>query len=386
MSEGLSSARYDSNLELFRILNFEIFSFPVPFRRVFRHSSASRQQAENFIVRATVNQQITGWGESCPREYVTGETIATCRQFLKDNLESLYGIENIDSLRSWIDNHEQLIDKNPSAFCAIELALLDAFGKEHSVPIETLLGIDQLRETTNYSAVLGDSPYLVYWLLAQRYRVRGFRNVKIKLSGNLNSDRRKLQMKQTKRLHKRTIRLDANNLWNSVDDCMKYLQLLPNAYWAIEEPLQPKDFTGLTNLAERIEANIILDESVTRTNDLTHYDGDKWVVNLRVSKLGGIHRAIQVAQVAKTRGLNTIVGAHVGETSILTRAGIVLIQYLKNSQLATEGAFGTHLLTEDLATKPLQFARDGQLRLSQTSCLGQPGLGLKVRPDLLKPD
>ncbi|MYD46270.1 MAG: hypothetical protein F4W92_07965 [Gammaproteobacteria bacterium] len=367
-------------------MNFEIFSFPVPFRRVFRHSSASRQQAENFIVRVTINQQIAGWGESCPREYVTGESIATCRQFLKDNLESLRGIADIDSLCSWIKNHEQLIDKNPSAFCAIELALLDAFGKELSVPVETLLGIDQLRETTNYSAVLGDSPYLVYWLLAQRYRVRGFRNVKIKLSGNLDSDRRKLQWWQTKRLHKRTIRLDANNLWDSVEDCSNYLEQLPKAYWAVEEPLQSRDFTGLTKLAERIEANIILDESVTQTNDLTHFNAEKWIVNLRVSKLGGIHRAIQVAQMANTRKLNTIVGAHVGETSILTRAGIVLIQYLKNSQLATEGAFGTHLLTQDLATESLRFARDGQLHLSQTRCLVQPGLGLKVRKDLLKPE
>ena len=353
---------------------------------MFRHSSASREQAENFIVRATIDQQISGWGESCPREYVTGESIGTCKQFLQDNQESLRAIEDIGSLRSWVDDHEHLIDQNPSAFCAIELALLDALGKVHSLPVETLLGIDQLRETISYSAVLGDSPYLVYWLLAQRFRARGFRSMKIKLSGILDKDCQKLQMKQTNRLHKRTIRLDANNLWNSVEDCTNYLQQLPKAYWAIEEPLQPRDSTELIKLAERIEANIILDESVTRTNDLTHYDGAKWVVNLRVSKLGGIHRAIQVARVAKTQGLNTIVGAHVGETSILTRAGIVLIQYLKNSQLAAEGAFGTHLLTRDLATEPLQFERNGQLRLSRTSCLAQPGLGLKIRTDLLNPD
>ena len=367
------------------MLKFEIFSFPVPFRRVFRHSSASREQAENFIIRVTVNHEITGWGESCPREYVTGETIETCRQFLKENEENLCQITDIDSLLSWIDSHEKLIDQNPSAFCAIELALLDAFGRAHSVPVETLLGINPLNATTNYSAVLGDSPYLVYWLLAQRYRVRGFKSVKIKLSGNLDRDRQKLRMWQSRRVNKQTVRLDANNMWNSVEDCSNYLEQLPQTFWAIEEPLQSKDFTGLTNLAGRIDAHVILDESVTHTSDLTNYKGEKWIVNLRVSKLGGIHRAIQVAKVAKTRGLTTIIGAHVGETSILTRAGIVLIQYLKNSQVATEGAFGTHLLTHDLVEEPLQFARNGKVRLPQTNCLKQPGLGLYVRPDLLKP-
>lgn len=367
------------------MLSFEIFSFPVPFRRVFRHSSASRKQAENFIIRATINNQFIGWGESCPREYVTGECIASCREFLRDHQDSLVGIEDLASLQNWVVNHEAAIDRNPSAFCAIELAILDALGKEHTVPIETLLGIEHRTATTNYSAVLGDSPYSVYWLLAQRYRTRGFRDIKVKLSGNLNKDRRKLRLWKRKRLNKRSVRIDANNLWMTVEDCLGYLQQLPIVFWAVEEPLKPRDFVALTTLATRMETSVILDESVTRLDDLTHYTGNNWVVNLRVSKLGGILRTIQIAREARTRGLNIIVGAHVGETSILTRATIVLIHYLENSQVATEGAFGTHLLKKDLAEESIRFARDGKLRLSQTNCLTQSGLGLKVRTDLLKP-
>ena len=367
-------------------MTFEEFIFPVPFKRVFRHSSASRKLAENHIVRATLKNQISGWGESCPREYVTGETIATCKKFLRNNRDSLAdSITDLASLNTWIANHGDEIDQNPSAFCAIELAILDALGKEHSVPLETLLGIEPMNATTVCSAVLGDSPYVVYWLLAQRYRARGFRNIKIKLSGNLSRDRRKLQMWKGKHLNERTVRIDANNLWTTVDECSDYLKRLPNIFWAIEEPLKPRNFNGLATLADRIEANVILDESVTRLNDLDHYTGDNWIVNLRISKLGGILRAIQMARAARSRGLNTIVGAHVGETSILTRAAVVLIQYLENSQLATEGAFGTHLLTQDLVTKSLQFARDGQLRLSQIDCLLRPGLGLNVKAYLLKP-
>ena len=369
-----------------RTLTFEEFSFPVPFKRVFRHSSASRKLAENYIVRATLKNQIIGWGESCPREYVTGETIATCKKFLRNNRDSLAeSITDLASLNTWIADHGDEIDKNPSAFCAIELAILDGLGKVHSVPLETLLGIEPLNATTIYSAVLGDSPFPVYWLLAQRYRARGFRNVKIKLSGNLSKDRRKFQIWRDVHSKDRTIRIDANNLWTTVDECSDYVKRLPNIFWAIEEPLKPRDFEGLATLAERLEVNVILDESVTRLNDLDHYRGDNWILNLRISKLGGILRAIQMARAAKSRGFKTIVGAHVGETSILTRAAVVLVQYLENSQLATEGAFGTHLLTEDLVTEPLQFARDGGLQLSQTNCLLQPGLGLNVKVDLLKP-
>lgn len=366
------------------MFNFDVFSFPVPFKRVFRHSSASRKQAENFIVRATINHQITGWGESCPREYVTGETIASCKQFFHENHDSLASVTDLASLRMWVTSHEDAIDQNPCAFCAIELAILDALGKEQAVPIETLIGVAQVPETIEYSAVLGDSPSTVYWLLAQRYRARGFNNIKIKLSGKIKRDRRKLKVWKGNAAKRWTVRVDANNLWTNVDECFGYLQQLPNTFWAVEEPLQPRDSIALASLAAQIDADIILDESCTRLSDLVHYNGKNWIVNLRISKLGGILRAIQMANNAKANGLRTIVGAHVGETSILTRAAIVLVQHLQNSQLATEGAFGTNLLMRDLSQESLQFARDGRLRMRQHQCLTQPGLGLTVQTQLLK--
>lgn len=367
------------------MLSFEVFSFPVPFKRVFRHSSASRKKAENFIVKANAKNQIIGWGESCPREYVTGETIATCKQFLRDHLDSLLDITDLTSLQKWVSNHAAMINQSPSAFCAIELAILDALGKQHAVPVETLLGIERLNVTTDYSAVLGDSPHIVYWLLAHRYRAYGFRDIKIKLSGSLNRDRRKLLFWKSKLTNRLRVRIDANNLWTTVDECVDYLNQLPSIFWAVEEPLKPRNFTGLASLAQRIEAKIILDESVTQTDDISSYSGDSWIVNLRISKLGGILRTLDMARAVRARGLKIIVGSHVGETSILTRAAVVLTQYLQNLQLATEGAFGTHLLTQDLVEEPLQFARDGQLPLSQTRCLAHPGLGLEVQADLLKP-
>lgn len=367
------------------MLSFEVFRFPVPFKRVFRHSSASRKQAENFIVRTNIKNQIIGWGESCPREYVTGETVATCRQFLRDHYDSLLAITDLASLQNWVANHVTVIDQSPSAFCAIELAILDALGKQHAVPVETLLGIEQLNFTTHYTAILGDSPYGVYWLLAHRYRIRGFRDIKIKLSGSLNKDREKLLFWKSKHLNRHRVRIDANNLWTTVEECADYLEQLPKVFWAVEEPLKPRDFNGLAALAQRIETDIILDESVTRLDDLSSYSGDSWIVNLRISKLGGIFRALDMARALRARGLKIIVGSHVGETSILTRAAVVLLRYLQNSQLATEGAFGTHLLTQDLVEEPLQFARDGRLPLSQTYCLVHPGFGMQVQAELLKP-
>ena len=69
---------------------------------------------------------------------------------------------------------------------------------------------------------------------------------------------------------------------------------------------------------------IILDESVTRVGHLNRLDGspEQWIINLRVSKMGGLIRSLEVAEAARKRTIPIIVGAQVGETSLLTRAGV----------------------------------------------------------------
>ena len=74
-----------------RIQRIEVFSFPVPFRVVFRHASASRARAENLIVAAHADTGEVGYGEGCPREYVTGETAAGGAAFIRRHADEVAG-------------------------------------------------------------------------------------------------------------------------------------------------------------------------------------------------------------------------------------------------------------------------------------------------------
>ncbi|MFZ1761994.1 MAG: hypothetical protein WAT99_03795, partial [Nitrospira sp.] len=69
-----------------------------------------------------------------------------------------------------------------------------------------------------------------------------------------------------------------------------------------------------------------------------------------------------------------VVGAQVGETSILTRAALTVADRYRDILLAQEGAFGTHLLEYDLCDPPLMFGRGGRLAMDRYST--RPGLGL----------
>ena len=365
-----------------RIIRLSVFAFPVPFKVVFRHASASRRRAENLIVAAHGDNGDVGYGEGCPRHYVTGETVAGGLAFVNAHADSFVAeVRDLKSLRAWTRAHRRAIDRNPAAFCAMETATLDLFGRACRQSVEELLGLPRLDGAFEYSAVLGDAPYPAYRWQLHRYRRRSFGDFKVKLSGHLARDRRKLRALAGTSL---SVRLDANNLWASAPDCVRHLGGLPGQPFAIEEPLGVGDIDGFRAVGEASSMRVILDESLLREEQLeTLPDPERWIVNLRVSKMGGILRSIEVAKRAASLGIDTIVGCQVGETSILTRAALPVMRSVGPNLVAAEGAFGTWLLQRDLTSPSLTFGDAGRLEVHDVS--REPGLGLVVRHGELTP-
>jgi len=370
-----------------RINGIDAWRFPAPFKVVFRHASASRSEADNIIVAARGPDAVTGYGEGCPREYVTGETAESAAAFIEKYKPSVMRqVEDLEGLRSWIQLHGEEIDANPASFCALEIAILDLLGKLEQRSIEGLLGTSRLSGTFSYSAVLGDASLSARQQQVEQYWRMGFRDFKVKVSGDAERDRRKLALLTCHADPNLRIRLDANNFWRDAADVIGYLKSLDAHVFAIEEPLQSGNLEGFRHVARECAVKVILDESLVRTGQLKALtDPECWIVNLRVSKMGGIMRSLELAQEAVRRGIGLIVGAQVGETSILTRASLTVMNRHRPEIIAAEGAFGTHLLERDLSEPGLTFGPEGALKVGRDLNPASPGLGLEVREDLLVP-
>lgn len=358
-------------------MRVELATFPASFRVTVRHASAVRDATENIIVRVRTASGAVGVGEGCPRRYVTGETVESARSFLRGAAPgAAESAETVDGLRSWMADHRKSIDANPAAFCAMELALLDALARQQRVSVERLLGYPDLSGTFRYTAVIGDSGRWLFALLLQRYLSRGIRDFKLKLSGGLERDRRKLA-----RLRRRgatvRVRVDANNLWSDADACIEHLRSLDYRFTAIEEPLAVNDLDGFARIAAALDTPIVIDESGRRGEQLDHLPGpvDGWILNCRVSKMGGLLRSLATVEAARALGIGVVVGAHVGETSILTRAALTVAAHAGDALVAQEGAFGTNLLRRDLVSPVLMFGRRGELDLAGVVDPAAPGLG-----------
>ncbi|HWQ37778.1 MAG TPA: enolase C-terminal domain-like protein [Burkholderiales bacterium] len=336
----------------------------IAFKQTFAHASASRDATHTLWVEARSRDGLLGYGEGCPREYVSHETLAGAAAFVESQREGLIAtIRDLDTLRSRVERHGPEIDANPAAWCAIELALLDLLARRNGQTVEALLELPRLSGRFRYTAVIGDvSPQRFHAQLA-RYLTAGFRDYKIKLSGNAALDRAKVAALKAAGIEGAAVRADANNLWTSADRAIDFLSGLDFPFVALEEPLKAGDFPGMRRIAATFDCAIILDESLLRDRQLNAL-GDsavRWLVNLRVSKMGGLLRSLRLAHRIRQAGLKMIVGAHVGETSLLTRAALAVANSARDILYAQEGAFGTHLLERDVVHSPIMFGAGGVL-------------------------
>jgi L-Ala-D/L-Glu epimerase len=362
----------------------EASSLAIPFKGAFKHASAERRAMQSLWVRLGDSEGLVGYGEGCPREYVTAESMSTAVAFVdRHRAEWMANLGNLPSLRQWVGANQAEIDSHPAAWTAIELALLDLLGKSEKCSIERLLGLPELTGRFKYTAVIGDGPAQQFAAQLQQFIQAGFKTFKIKLAPDMQSNRAKVHALSEAGIAPSAVRADANNLWRDAKACASDLQSLRYPFMALEEPLQAGDFTGLAAVASMLGTRIILDESVARTAQLEQIPPmpGRWIVNCRVSKMGGLVRSRQLLDAAKARGLGIVIGAHVGETSVLTRAGLTLAGAAGAAGaelIAQEGAFGTHLLTRDVANPPLMFGPGGVIDIAQVGLALRPGLGLNI--------
>ena len=353
-------------------------SIKIPFRESFKHSSFKRSETET-ILSIVKSKDIAGYGEGCPREYVTNETIKSSLLFLNENNTDWLKLNNFEDLVNWVALNRTLVDKNPAAFCSFELALLDLIGRINKKSAESIVGLKELDGNFGYTAVLGVLSQEQFSSQVQRYSKIGFTDFKIKLSGKFQLDNDNIRHLNTTITNPR-IRLDANNLWINWRSAADYIKRLGFDFLGVEEPLAHGDFEGMQKFSNSINTPVILDESFLRYEHFKHIKSSpkNWLINLRISKMGGVLRSIEIAKQAENLGLPLIIGAQVGETSILSRAALSIANHYRDLVIAQEGAFGTYLLEKDITEDPIIFGKDGVLESSSITT-NSYGWGMNIR-------
>jgi muconate cycloisomerase len=377
-----------------KVAELTVFQVRIPLRKPIRHASHARNASDNVIVRCVLDNGTQGFGEGVPRDYVTGETIDTAISILKDT-DLASQLEPCRDFERVIDQVEQLRLKpvpaddrqcqGNAARCAVELALLDAFGRHFGKSLSAVAALVagdlyQPRPRVRYSGAITSANGFKLRLAAWAMCLFRFRQVKVKVGIAGQNDRERLRLVR-RRLGKRAdIRVDANEAWTPDDAVARIRELQAFDISAVEQPIAHEDVKRLAEVRRQVQVPIMLDESLCSRTDAERAVGDQTcdLFNLRLSKCGGFIPSLRLAQFARQHGLGYQLGCQVGETALLSAAGRHFAATVRDLRYV-EGSYDRHLVREALATEDLTFRWGGW-----AAALDGPGLGVCVDPVALE--
>jgi o-succinylbenzoate synthase len=177
------------------------------------------------------------------------------------------------------------------------------------------------------------------------------------------------------------IRLDANGSWSldEAEHAIREMESFDIDY--VEQPVASvEDLAELRRRITRLGIQVAADESIRRSSDLNRVLAEEAadIAVMKVQPLGGIERAVELAQAANALGVSVVVSSAL-ETSVGLYYGVMLHQRLVNLGLnPLDPGLGTaSLLAADVVQIPL-LATAGVLSVTppvlDTTALAQHAL------------
>jgi L-alanine-DL-glutamate epimerase-like enolase superfamily enzyme len=337
------------------------------------------------VVELQFDNDILGYGESAPRPYVTAETPST----VADTIQRFFSktlfrseINSIKDVKRTLDALErECLDKNlntyNSALGAIDIALFDALGKIHGVPLHHYLG-PIVREKISSSLSI---PFLHDSIIRELYnelKTLEFDSIKI-IMGSVEKDNiERVRMIRSLFGDHLDMRIEANGKW-STEQAISHIEKLKRFNISgVEQPVAAGDIGGLHEIRNKTGIPVIVDESMCNLSDAKKLIEAKAcdIINIKISKCGGLLKSKGIRDFAESKNIRCQVGAHVGETDILGKAGRYFAMTTRNL-FCFEGF--SHLLFEDSWEGHFQRRSGGKDTSLNT------GLGVDLAKQRLKP-
>jgi muconate cycloisomerase len=371
------------------ITTIELFHVRLPTRREHKWTGLTEPIGGYIVLKMTDSDGRAGWGEAPAlkdwggdfgRYY--GESPATVGAVISHYLAPaakgcLPG--DIGELHARMD---RALKGHPYAKAAIEIAAYDLAGLHLGVPTCRLLG-GAVRRRIAITHSIGLLSFEEAEREATQVVREGIRTLKIKVGVDADRDvEMVLRMRDTVG-PKVALCIDANQGYATPGEAIRVFRRMARAELIyFEQPVE--GIARLAEVARAIDAPVMADESAWSAHDVLEIAERRaaQLVSIYTTKPGGLHRAMEVAAVARAAGLVCNVNGSV-ETGIGNRANIALAACAPATTLscvvpvstpaeAQSGQLAGIYYKDDLIAAPMCFA-DGDIDVP-----AGPGLGIAV--------
>lgn len=261
------------------------------------------------VVCAVTDGTHVGIGEGTPI-YYEGETAERAADAITARMKQNRTVTRADLLQSMMKG----AGRN-----ALDCALWDLESKQTGKPIWQLAGLTEPQPLVTAITISLDAPDAMQGAAARAVS-NGYQLLKMKLSGDHDLDR--VKAVRTGAPNARFI-VDANESWNDIDIAKEANALAALGVEMIEQPVSVGKEELLLGITSPIP--FCADESCQTHADLDRLEGAFQAINIKLDKAGGLTEALILAQEARKRGFDIMVGCMLS-TSLAIRPAFALAQ------------------------------------------------------------
>jgi O-succinylbenzoate synthase len=354
-----------------RIERVELFQARLPLVHEFETSSHRKSYLEHVLVRVEDADGAVGWGEmaSPSGPFYAAETVATCWHVANEYLiPRLLGADwdspgQVPALWGKVRGHE-------FAKAGLDMACWTLWAGARGVPLAQALGGTRTTVVAGVSLGIEETPAALVDQVAGHVEA-GYPRVKLKIAPGWDVEPVRAVREAFPQLQ---LHVDANGAYTEDAAHLAALRALDDAdLLMIEQPFAPRNLTAHARLQAELATAVCLDESVVDVHDLDSALALKAcrVLNIKVSRMGGLTAASAAHDLAREHGIDVWCGG-MHEFGV-GRAVNVALSSLPGFVLPSDVSGSDKYYARDVVTPPIRADRG-----TVTVPWQQPGLGHEV--------
>lgn len=328
---------------------------------------------DSTVVRVETDAGLTGVGEVCPLgpaylpAYAPGARAgleALAPQLIGDDPTQLLALNR---------KMDRVLKGHPYVKSAIDMACWDLLGQASGLPLCHLLGGRFGEDVVLYRAISQRPPAEMAENVAG-HRADGYRRFQLKVGGDPDEDIERIRAARDVLQPGDKLVADANTGW-LMHEAMRVVGAVRDVDVYIEQPCA--SYEQCLSVRRNTALPFVLDEVIDSVDAILKgaADGAMDVVNIKISKFGGLTRARQARDLCLSLGLAmTIEDSWGGD--IVTAAIAHLAHSTPTEFLFTSTDFNSYVTTSIAEGAPRRV--DGRMAASSA-----PGLGVTPRWDVL---
>lgn len=256
---------------------------------------------------------IVGYGEASLPPYLGESHHSVAAFYNKLHWDGFTYPFNIEEILAYVD---QIAHGNTAAKAGIDIALHDLVGKLSERPCREIIGYSKTARNTSFTIGI-DTLDMVK---RKTQEAKNFHRLKIKLGADNDQE----IIKSIREVTRVALCVDANQGWTDKYQALDQIEwMATQGIEFVEQPMPKSSIDAIAWLTARSPLPIIADEGVQRLADIPSAVGVYSGINIKLMKSTGIAEADKMIRLAKSLGLQTMLGC-MTETSCAISAAAQL--------------------------------------------------------------